>query len=215
VKSVQFGEPEEAGKQFEALIDQAAERKARQIVMSDRLQEEVNRSQAVLDDFRATNKDFFASKMVEAAAEARVYELMEEDLRSLGVSEDDMPKDVNGVAGLHLRFRAGRQRVRGIGDIFAKAKGDVEAVFGTPRAKDDDDAPAEPPAARPATQQGAPKVTVDRRDRRVLIPQNPARATPPQPTPATDGPAPQRRDPSDVIASIAAGRQRVAHNARK
>jgi hypothetical protein len=222
VRSLQFGDdPEEAATRARELFTAVAAERAREIVQDERLRDEVNRSQKVLDRFKSEHHDFFSNPMIEAAAERRVYDLMAEDLRGIGVKDDQMPNP-NAIAGLHLRMRAGRQNVRDVETIFGAAKADVEALLtGRPAPADaeDDATPASVPAVavRPQQQPAAPGVNLSptRTARRMAIPQQPTRTAPVRaPTTPVAPVAPQPRDPSDTIRQMAEARKPIAHNAK-
>lgn len=205
IETLQFGDPIEARALLQNTIAAEATKAVSTQLQADRLRDEGARSSKVLADFLGQHADIAADPMARAAVEYKVYELQVADLKALGVDPAQIqtatgaPPTPADIAMAHRWYRANGFAVKSPKDMLETATSDFLAWKGVKT-------PTPEPTADPATR-AAPRVdiTVDRTARRQAIPQQPSRTAMPQQggnTPA----APQARDRSDIVASMAATR---------
>lgn len=206
VEKIQFGDPEEAARELEDLVDRRASSKAQEGHIARLFNNDLAKSQQALRDFTAKNADLANDPNAAVIIERTMYDIYREDIRKLGVvDEAQIPTDPKTLANWHRFYRVHGHDVRGTADALNEAKARYENWRGVSTSKGATPATPSNPAAKPA---GAPRVNVnvDRTARRAAIPNQPTRAAAPRPNPTT----PQTRaDPSSIIAKMRKARGQV------
>jgi len=169
-----YGDPEKGAAKFRDLITTVVPKIVSETVGRERLKTEHNRSKANVDKFRRENEELARDPMAVGAIEAKLIEHQLNDLVRMGIKADKLPKDPVGIANLHLKFRSDPSTVglvRTTDELFDAAKSDfVKWKGGTPP-----QAPANGNGAGATPKQTEIQVSVNRDDRRRIIPQQPSR----------------------------------------
>lgn len=206
VEKIQFGDPEEAARELQTLIDQRASSKANEGHIARLFNNDLAKSQQALRDFEAKNPTLANDKIAAVVLEQTMYDIYREDIQKLGVvDEAQIPTDPKTLANWHRFYRVNGHDVRSTPDALNEAKARYENWRGV-------SAPAATQGQQPkpaAQRQGAPRinVNVDRTERRAAIPNQPSRSAAPRPNQTTQ--AQTRADPSDTIAKMRRARGQV------
>lgn len=201
IETLQFGDPAEAKQLLQKVIVETAANAAEQVNQRARLRDEGARSQATLVEYLGKHPDIASDPRARAVIEHNVYELQLADFKELGIDSTQFrtahggPPTAGDIAQAHQWYRANGFNVSRPGDLLQKAVTDYQDWKGVGQAQ---------PMADPAKAAPHVDLTVDRTARRQAIPQQPSRTA--MPKPGGDQPAPQARDRSAVVASMAAAR---------
>ncbi len=212
IEAIQYGDPAEAKTLLNNTIERRAEQVASKVVtntlQSQKVADEIGRSKAVLEDFKAQHPELASDPRARAAMEATVYELQIEDLKELGVDPSQIKTQTGRVtpadiAQAHLWYRVNGYKVRSPAVLLQKAHTDFLEWKGTPNADGGEVDPNPQPPVPPRVE-----VRVDRDQRRQAIPTQPSRSAAPQRPGAPVQTVPQTRDRSQIVADMQAKRAR-------
>lgn len=197
VDAIQFGDPEEASRRLEDAIDKRADKKAEERQLARLMNNDLTKSQKALKDFVAANPELDKDKMAASAIESSLYDIYEEDIVKLGLADpDQIPKDPAGKANWHRFYRVHGHPVRSAAEALEEAKSRVMRWRGTQNGSQQNTQPA--PKA-------APRVNVDRTERRAAIPNSPQRSVSPPQTQVQ-----QTSSRSSVISGMRKARGQIA-----
>lgn len=191
VEAIQFGDPNDAGKSLEELINTEVDKRtkpaAKEVLEQQRMADEAARSKKYLDDFRSENKEIASDPFANAVIERMLIQKQLEDIKELGVDESQLPKTPGDIVQWHLWYRTNGYKVRDVTTLLKTSRDEFVEWKGV----------GEKP--KPATGKAPPRVEVkvDRTARRAAIPQTPASTVNPRPDSQTQSTAP--RDRSDVV----------------
>lgn len=224
IEALQYGQPEAKEKLREVITTLATQAAtgASSKVQQDRLyQEDTDNGARAIATFSEKHADLVSDDIARGAIEAAMYLVQREDLEKAGFTADKLretfkrepsPRD---ISNLHKKFRVERvPGMRSHDQMFDEARGRYEKHLESRGVRT---APKDPPAERQQTEQPprreAVKVntsTIERDGRRAAIPQSP-RSTPSEGTVRVVEPPKQqgKRDPSEIVAEIAASRQKA------
>lgn len=204
IETIQFGDPAEARELLQNTIEGVANKAVATNLESQRMQDEGARAMKVLTDFEGQHPEIAKDKRARAAIESDVFDLQVEDIAALGVDPaklrpDGQPPTSGDVALAHRWYRAKGFKVRTPQELLETATKNFMDWKGVKQDPKPDQTPADPAS------KAAPRVdlTVDRTARRQAIPQQPSRTVAPKPDAQQ---APQARDRSDIVRSMAAKR---------
>lgn len=202
VEKIQFGDPEEAAALLETAIDQRAEKKATKGQLERVFNQDLARSQQALKKFQEANTELANDEDFAILMEANMYRLYQEDIKKLGLTDAQIPKNKVELANWHRFYRVNGYEVRQTKDLLETSKTNVLKKMGR--------ADASAPSGKPQQQQQrkeAPRiqVNVDRDARRQQIPLQPQRSV----TPRRDATGPAVRTGSDVVAQMRRARGQV------
>lgn len=188
VDAIQFGDPKDAAPLLAKLVTDQASKESKETLRLERMRNDSMRSQKVLNDFTGQNPELANDKFASAAIERHIYDLQLEDLRKLGLPEEQLPTTPKEVANWHQHYRVEGHEVRDAATLLTTARDDFMAWRGKSSV-----------SPQPAVREGAPKVTVtvDRQARRAAIQPQPTRTVAPKPDSVTNPPV--QRDRSDVV----------------
>ena len=205
VAELQSGDPDAAGAKLEQTIESRAQRvagnAAREAVLRERIERELATARRVLGTFEAANADLARDEFAREAVERQVYREYGEDLKALGIPVDHIPQDPVTRASWHNQLRATGAPVRDVGTILTAARDRFVAWRGG--------GPNGQPKPQPQAARTAPprmEVSVNRDDRRAVLPTQPTRASVP---PKAASAAPPQRSRSDVIAGVRKSRGQI------
>lgn len=198
VEKIQFGDPEEAARDLEKIVDQRVAKGTDEGHVARLFNTDLAKSQKALADFRAANPDLDKDPLAEAAIEQTMYALYREEIVGLGLDEAQIPKDPKTLANWHRFYRVNGHPVSQTADLFVKAKDRFDEWRGVPKQQ----AQQHPPRKE------APRVlvNVDRTARREAIPTQPTRSVAPVPDAQRN---PVRATGSDVVAQMRRARGQV------
>lgn len=191
INKIQFGSTEEAAAALAKYVQTAAAEQANKGHLDRLMSNDLARAKKALGDFVAANPDLNADENASALIEKSIYGIYRKELEAIGLEPDQIPKDPAVVAHWHRYYRVNGANVSQVQDVLNKAK-DAYTTWrgqGTQTNK---------PAAKPRGNDRV-SVNVDRTERRVAIPNQPAR------TAAVRRDAPQADRPksnSDIIAEM-------------
>jgi hypothetical protein len=203
IEDLQFGDPEAAGTRLAQTIVSRAERAAghaaREAVVRERIERELAGAQRTVASFEAANADLARDEFAREAIERQVYREYAEDLKALGIPPGHIPQDPLARASWHNQLRAAGAPVRDMGTILTAARDRFVAWRGggTPTPK----SPREAARAAPRIE-----VSVNRDERRAVLPTQPTRASVP---PKAAAAALPQRGRSDVIAGMRKARGQI------
>jgi hypothetical protein len=199
IEDIQLGaDPEEAAKRLETAITRSAAKVGRQVSLQEKAKDDFAHTIATYKKIKADNAELFADPYAEAVMERILHDGYREDLRGLGVSDDDIPSDPRKLVDAHRLARITGQNVRSA----EKLLGDVKDKYVQYRGGNA--ASASNPS--PAPRDGAPRVVVDRTARRQAIPGQPAPANTPPRVPSAQ---PQKKTRAEVIQGMKRARGQV------
>ncbi len=213
VDAIQFGDRETAIARTREFFQKQVPAMSAEQVRQSRLQAEWNNSMQVLGEFANEHQDIANDKKANAAIHTTMVDLQREDLKALGIPEEQL-KDDMVVAQRHLAARTDRLNVRNPRKLLDTALDDYRAWRGT-------QSPTPQPGAQPPAQQHQPpgqqqpptaqqpqpqqqrrvEVSLNREQRRAAIPQQPERTSAPRPQPRAPE-QPQPKDRSDVVLAM-------------
>jgi hypothetical protein len=205
VAELQSGDPDAAGAKLEQTIESRAQRAAgnaaREAVLRERIERELATARRVLGTFEAANADLARDEFAREAIERQVYREYGQDLKALGIPVNQIPQDPVTRADWHNQLRATGAPVRDVGTILTAARDRFVAWRGG--------GPNGQPKPQPQAARTAPpriEVSVNRDDRRAVLPTQPTRASVP---PKAASAAPPQRSRSDVIAGMRKSRGQI------
>jgi hypothetical protein len=205
IAELQSGDPEAAGAKLEQTIESRAQRAAgnaaREAVLRERIERELATARRVFGTFEAANADLARDEFAREAIERQVYREYGEDLKALGIPVNHIPQDPVTRASWHNQLRATGAPVRDVGTILTAARDRFVAWRGG--------GPNGQPKPQPQAARTAPpriEVSVNRDDRRAVLPTQPTRASVP---PKAASAAPPQRSRSDVIAGMRKSRGQI------
>lgn len=191
VEAIQFGDLEDAAKQFQTVVStRTSQEDTRKIAAEqleqERMRNEAIRSQKILKDFEGQHPDLAKDENALAVMRARLIQLQRDDLKGLGLDEAQIPQAGDEIANWHMWYRQKGHSVRDVDVLLKTARDDFMSWKGVK------EQPADPAKAAPRVE-----VTVDRQQRRAAIQQQPSRTVAPKPDAITQ-PTPQR-DRSSIV----------------
>lgn len=196
VEKIQFGDPAEAAQLLRNTISEVAAKRTKEDAVRERVGNEIASRARALNTIRAKqeNADVVNDPRAEAVIERTIYDLYAEDLQAVGLPAEEIPKDKVQLANWHAFYRAHGHPVRSFEDVVTTAITDFRSWK-----------PGKP-APQPANP-GAPRVNVDRDQRRAAIPTQPSRASaPPRPAAPSE---PQAKSRSDIIRDMRKARGQI------
>lgn len=174
VEDIQFGDPKEAATKLRDLITRETQRASQAETTRYLMGQDVERTMEQFNAFKDANPDLVNDPTASRLIQGFIEDGYREDLRKLGVPEDRMPTDINGLADYHRYYRVNRRPVRSAEQLLADSKARLDEWRGTARTPT-----PQPSQAQRPTQ---PRVAVDRTDRRATIPSQPTRSSAPPPS---------------------------------
>jgi hypothetical protein len=200
IEDIQLGaDPEEAAKRLETAITRSAAKVGRQVSLQEKAKDDFAHTIATYKKIKADNAELFADPYAEAVMERILHDGYREDLRGLGVSDDDIPSDPRKLVDAHRLARITGQNVRSA----EKLLGDVKDKYVQYRGGNAAPANGNP---SPAPRDGTARVVVDRTARRQAIPGQPAPANAPPRVPSAQ---PQKKSRAEVIQGMKKARGQV------
>lgn len=197
VAKIQFGDVDEAATLLEQAIEQRAVRSAKKGQLEVTFDQDLKRSQKALREFTNANPDLAADEDASMLVERRMYSLYREDMKKLGLSEDQIPKTSSEVANWHRFYRVNGYEVRPTSALLEAAGKHVRQRLGIGQ--------EEPLREQPRREKPRVQVNVDRDIRRQNIPLQPQRGA----TPRRDNPQPQVAKGSEIVAQMRRARGQV------
>lgn len=200
VEDIQFGgDPKETAKRLRSAITKTARQESETATVGNRMQEDFAATMRAFEEFKGQNQDLVDDPNAHAVMKHLIEEGYAEDLRALGLPEDQIPKDPVKRADYHRYYRSQGHKVRPPDKMLNDVKSKYLDWRGGSKT---------PPApTSPAPREGQPTVKVNRDARRQAIPTQPTRATAPPTEPAAVTPQPRRR--SAVIQTMRRSRGQV------
>ena len=197
VEAIQFGDPQEAEALFQNTLGAVAQNAVQQGLVGQRLRDEGARAMKTLNDFKDQNPELANDPMASAAIQAKIFELQVQDLQAIGVDParirpDGQSPTPGDIADAHKWYRSEGFSVRSPQIMLETARDNFLQWRGVKQE------PTPDPAAAPAAK-AAPRVVVNRDERRQAIQPQPSRTTAPRE--ATPQPN-QPRDRSDIVNSM-------------
>lgn len=202
VEDIQFGDPKEAALKFKEALMKASGEGATKALIESQMRDDWDQTKIAFLKFKEDNPDLVKDKNAEKVIQSLIVESYQEDLRTIGVPEDRIPKDPDYLADLHRYYRVQRRAVRSPAKVLDDAKAEYFKWRGAPA-----DTKASP--STPPSRQTQPRVAVARDERRASIPTQPTRSTAPQSS-APAAPAAEGQRRSQVIQKMKAARQGTA-----
>jgi hypothetical protein len=197
VEKIQFGDVDEAASLLEKAIEQRAVKSAKKGQLEVTFDQDLKRSQKALREFTKANPDLAADEDASMLVERHMYALYRDDMKKLGLSEDQIPKMPNEVANWHRFYRVNGYEVRPTSALLEAAGKHVRKRLGIGQ--------DEPLREQPRREKPRVQVNVDRDARRQNIPLQPQRGA----TPRRDlNPAPVSKG-SDVVMAMRRARGQV------
>jgi hypothetical protein len=196
---LQFGSPDEAAAVIAQLrnsgtTDPDAIRRA---VYDTQRATDVTRAKRSYDVFVRANEDLVKDPIAHAAMEAAFYNGLRQDLRTLGYTDDQLPRANERLVEAHRFHRIQGQDVRDTAALLEDSRAAVEKFRGARS--------SEQPA--PPTRKDSVTVRVDRSERRAGIPLQPARSALPTSSSAAAQPVQNAR--KAAVQKMAASGRRV------
>ncbi|MCA1458092.1 hypothetical protein I6F35_33705 [Bradyrhizobium sp. BRP22] len=168
IKQIQYGDPDEAEQLLGKTIAEAATAAVRQVSMSDRVQEDIASDLRAHDDFVKKNPELASDPIAHSVIRDGLLTGYRDDLRKIGVPEEDIPTDPSRLANEHRHHKLQGKPVRTVETLLNDAADRLtQWRGGTPRRE----TPTPPPSTEPRVE-----VNLQRDDRRRAIPQQPQRA---------------------------------------
>ena len=197
VEKIQYGDPDEAARELETIIDQRINKNVDQTQVTRLFNNDLAKAQKALKDFTEANPEFAKDDRAVALMQTELMDLYAEDLMALGLDKSQLPRDVNTRANWLRFYKIQGRTTRETSELLNTAKQRVDEWRGV--------------SAKPTPQalrKEAPRVVVnvDRTERRLAIPNQPSRASMPRRDAA---PAPTRTPGSDVVAQMRKSRGQV------
>ena len=191
VEAIQFGDLEDAAKQFQTVVSTRTSQEDTRKIASEQLEQErmrneAIRSQKILKDFEGQHPDLAKDENAFAVMRARLIQLQRDDLKGLGLDEAQIPQSGDEIANWHMWYRQKGHSVRDVDVLLKTARDDFMNWKGVK------EQPADPARAAPRVE-----VTVDRQQRRTAIQQQPSRTVAPNPDAITQ--AAPARDRSAIV----------------
>ncbi len=171
VEKIQFGDPEEAARELEQVIDTAASKKANEGHVARLVSNDLVRSKAALKAFSDANPDLANDSLAMRLMEESIYDVYREELVAQGVNEASIPKDKLALADFHRLHRVHQHQVSSVESVLKEAKSRLDRFRG---------APSVPVKPAPRKDAARVNVNVDRTERRMAIPVQPSRAVAPR-----------------------------------
>lgn len=199
VEKIQFGDPEEAARDLEKIVDNAANKSANEGHIARLFNNDLSKSQKALEDFRAANKDLDGDELAEAGMEKIMYKLYEEELVNLGYEQAQIPKDPKTLANWHRFARINGHEVSPTANLLTKARERFDEWRGVSKKAQEPQQAARKEAPRV-------EVNVNRTERRAAIPTQPTRSVAPIPDAQRN---PVRSTGSDIVAQMRKARGQV------
>lgn len=191
IEKIQFGDPDEAAEELDRLVDHRAGKKASEGQLRRLMSQDLARSKKALADFAKENETLAANEVAALAIENGMYRGYAEDIRALGISDEQIPKDPSQLADWHRFYRINGYEVRSTKELLNTSKDkflkDI-GEFGGRRQQQ-----------QPSRQQPRVQVTVDRDQRRMAIPNQPTRSVAPR---RDANPQQRPQTGSDVVANM-------------
>jgi hypothetical protein len=191
VAKIQYGDPDDAAADLERLIDDRAGRKANEGQLQRAYDQDLARSQKALQVFSAANEDLAKDEYASMAIERGMYHLYKEDILALGITEQQLPNNVNALANWHRFYRMNGYEVRSTKELLETSRDRFLKWRGEEAGSSSDQRPAR--RSNPNIQ-----VNVRRDERRMAIPNQPTRAV----VPRRDAQTPIKQSASDVVATM-------------
>lgn len=167
VNDLQFGDPKEAGPKLRTTIAEIAADAVKQATVTDRVQQDVANDMRAHDEFVKKYADLASDPIATSVIRDQLMNGYREDLRKIGVPEENIPSDPTALANHHRHYKLQGQPVRQVAQLLNHAAETYQNWRGgTPRTEATPQSPSEPRV----------EVNLNRDDRRRAIPQQPTRA---------------------------------------
>jgi hypothetical protein len=167
IEQIQYGDPDKAKEVLGKTIAEVATAAVKQVSWEDRRTQDVAADLRAHDDFVKKNPDLASDPISHAVIREQLLEGYREDLRSVGVPDEQIPTDPSKLANEHRRVKLQGQPVRSVVTLLNAAKDRLDAWRGGPPRTGSNPAPSNETRV---------EVNLNRDDRRRQIPQNPQRA---------------------------------------
>lgn len=169
VEKIQYGDPDEAASILRNTFSEMAEGAVKRVSIDSRVQQDIANDMRSYDEFVKANQDIANDKFAVASVKEAFLEGYRQDLRDIGVSDDQIPTDPDVLAKHHRYYKLQGQPVRSVATLLENAKQEFNRWRG----------PTEATHVPQPTSASRIHVNVNRDERRKAINHQPTRATVP------------------------------------
>lgn len=197
IQEIQYGDPDKAKDLLGKTIADAATAAARTVSSQDRVREDIAKDLLAHDEFVKKNPNLAEDEDAHDFIRSGLLRGYREDLRKIGVPDENIPTDTSQLANLHRRHKLEGKSMRSVSTLLDAAHERLTTFRGgAPRAEN----PNPQPSAEPRVE-----VNLNRDDRRRAIPQQPQRANV-QPSQNQNQPASQQDSRKSAVQRAQAAR---------
>lgn len=198
VKEIQYGDPDQAAERLRTTMTEFAKDAVKQVSSDTRVQEDVRNDLRAHDEFVKKHADLASDPIAQTVIRDGLMNGYRDDLRKIGVPEDQIPTDPSALANHHRQYKLQGQPVRSVAKLLDDAAERLTTWRGGEVRRE--------PTPQPKTERQV-HVNVNRDTRREAIPQQPTRSNV-QPLPAANANRGQP-DRSAAVAKAKAARGQV------
>lgn len=186
IEEIQLGDPREAATKIAKVIDDRVRNGARTVSFEDQVGADFSRSMSEYEVFVKANPELVKDEATIGAVRSLLFEEYRKDLRNLGLSDDEIPKNPEHLAGVHRVHRVRTGRLRDTTALLNATKESFQSWReGKPAASPARPSGTQQPASRTPSpnvgSDGRVRVTVDRTaNRQAMPPQTPRGSSAPQ-----------------------------------
>lgn len=196
VEQIQYGDPDKAKELLGKTIAQAATAAVKQVSTTERVQQDIAADLRAHDEFVKANPEFASDPIAHSVIRDGLLNGYRDDLRKIGVPDDQIPNDASRLANLHRQHKLNGAQVRPVATLLNDAADRLNQWRGgKPRSETN---------PTPSTETRV-EVNLNRDDRRRNIPQQPQRANV-QPSPQLATPQSQQDSRKSAVQRAAAAR---------
>jgi hypothetical protein len=167
IEQIQYGDPDKAKEVLGKTIAEVATAAVKQVSWEDRVQADVNADLRAHDEFVKKNPELASDEIAHAVIKDQLLKGYADDLRKIGVPDDNIPSDPAKLANEHRRQKLQGASVRSVAQLLDNGAARYLERIGKPRQETAPTKPANPDRVQ---------VNLNRDDRRRAIPQQPQRA---------------------------------------
>lgn len=186
IEEIQLGDPREAATKIAKVIDDRVRNGARTVSFEDQVSADFSRSMSEYEAFVKANPELVKDEATIGAVRSLLFDEYRKDLRALGLSDDEIPKNPEHLAGVHRVHRVRTGRLRDTTSLLKATKESFQSWReGKPAASPARPSVTQQPASRTPSpnvgSDGRVRVTVDRTaNRQAMPPQTPRGSSAPQ-----------------------------------
>lgn len=196
IEEIQFGDPKDAAKKIRSVIARAADESTDKRQLDRLIANDLTKSQTELKAFLDQNPELKDDESANVLMEKYMYDVYRDDITSMGIDPNLIPKDNNELANWHRFYRVHGKPVKTAAEALTIAKQKLDGWRG----------PSAQSRPEPRRQQPRVEVSVDREERRRNIQTQPSRAATPRPDAVRQ--APERKSRHDIIMDMRRSRGR-------